>query len=127
MVAIAAFLIILVILFDVEGVRSFVFGTFGLVAWFFVAIIAIYIIGKIIDIIVADAKNAPKVREEERKAKEAEKAEWNKHLEELKAKDPKKYKKTVRSNNTLTFFFIFMLSMGVLAAGLSLMLLIPRS
>ena len=38
MVAICAFLIILVILFGVEAVRSFVFGTFGVIAWVVIGI-----------------------------------------------------------------------------------------
>ena len=38
MVAICAFLIILVILFGVEAVRSFVFGTFGVIAWIVIGI-----------------------------------------------------------------------------------------
>lgn len=41
MVSVAAFLIILVILFGVDGVRSFVFGTFGVVAWVVVSLLAL--------------------------------------------------------------------------------------
>lgn len=41
MVAVCAFLIILVILFGIEGVRSFIFGSFGVLAWVILGILGL--------------------------------------------------------------------------------------
>lgn len=86
MVAIAAFLIILVIIFGLENVRSFIFGSFGIVAWIVLGIFglgAILMLGEWIH----------KERLDDKKRKAEAKAKNDARLAELKAKDPEAYKK----------------------------------
>ena len=105
MVAIAAFLIILVIIFGLENVRSFIFGSFGIVAWIVLGIFglgAILMLGEWIH----------KERLDDKKRKAEAKAKNDARLAELKAKDPEAYKKERRSNAlaigfVITFVLVF--------------------
>ena len=48
MVAVAAFLIILVILFGLENVRNFFFGTLGVLAWVLIGVLGLAVLGWLI-------------------------------------------------------------------------------
>lgn len=110
MVAIAAFLIILVIIFGLENVRTFIFGTFGIVAWVAIIILglgALVIFGEWCHKIGLEEK---KEREEERKKKAEEKAKF-------KAENPKEYKSIRRFNAIMIGGLItFVVVMAVLIA-----------
>lgn len=89
MVAIAAFLIILVILFGIEAVRSFFFGTLGVLGWVIFGIIAL---GGILYISEwwRDTKKNEKELEAKRKADTAKKKA---ELAKLKKENPAEYKR----------------------------------
>lgn len=98
MVAAAAFLIILVILFGLENVRNFVFGTFGIVAWIVLGILGL-------GAIIMFEEWLEKARQEEKKAKAARKLEKDAEKSAEKAKmallkktNPKEYRRIIRSN-----------------------------
>jgi uncharacterized membrane protein YuzA (DUF378 family) len=117
MVAIAAFLIILVIIFGLENVRSFIFGTFGIVAWIAIIILglgALVLFGEWCHKIGIEQK---KEHEEERKKKAQEKAEFLK----LKTENPKEYKSIRRFNaimigGLITFVVVFAVLIVILIA-----------
>lgn len=74
MVAIAAFLIILVIIFGLENVRAFIFGTFGIVAWIAIIVLglgALVIFGEWCHKISADSKKIDADKKEKREKEEA--------------------------------------------------------
>lgn len=114
MVSIAAFLIILVILFGLEEVRSFVFGTFGFLAW-----VAIILIG--IGSIVSWEESTRKARKEAREAEKKENAalkqaklNTKRALVELKKSDKKAYNRVKRPER---IFIWFCLIPGILVAA----------
>jgi hypothetical protein len=85
-VSIAAFLIILVILFGLEEVRSFVFGTFGVVLTVILAVLALGGLIAFEDWLKKSHEEEKKLAAEEKKKKLAAEAEF-------KAKYPEEYKK----------------------------------
>ena len=89
MVAAAAFLIILVILFGLENVRNFVFGTFGIAAWIILGIAGL-------GALVLFGEWLEKERQEEKKARIAQKEADKALIENMKKNDPKTYKSIVR-------------------------------
>lgn len=86
MVAICAFLIILVILFGLENVRTFIFGTFGVVLTVVLAILAL-------GGLIAFEDWLKKSHEEEKKRAAGEKKKQLAAEAEFKEKYPKEYKK----------------------------------
>lgn len=91
MVAIAAFLIILVIIFGLENVRSFIFGSFGIMAWIVLGIFGLAAI-------LWFGEWLHKERVEDKKRKSEAKAKNDARLAELKTKNPKAYKKERRAD-----------------------------
>ena len=74
MVAIAAFLIILVIIFGLENVRAFIFGTFGVVAWITIVVLGLGALVLFADWcrkIPADSKKIDADKKEKREKEEA--------------------------------------------------------
>lgn len=105
MVAAAAFLIILVILFGLENVRNFVFGTFGIVAWIVLGVLGL---GAIIMFEEWLIKALKEDKAEHKAQKEAEKA----LVKDMKKNDPKTYKSIVRTRkfaliSLIVFLVIF--------------------
>lgn len=105
MVAIAAFLIILVIIFGLENVRSFIFGSFGIVAW-----IAIIILG--LGALVIFGEWWHKTSQIEKKEAEKERQKKAEEKAKFKAENPKEYKSIRRFNivmigGLVTFVLIF--------------------
>lgn len=96
MVAVAAFLIILVILFGLENVRNFFFGTLGVFAWIIIGIFALAAIICGIDWLEKEIKNdiadAKKEKEQRRKQKQA--------MANLKKNDPAAYRKLTAGRRT---------------------------
>ena len=96
MVAVAAFLIILVILFGLENVRNFFFGTLGVFAWIIVGILALAAIIVAVDWIEKEIKNdiadAKKEKEQRKKQKQA--------MADLKKNDPATYRKLTAGKRT---------------------------
>lgn len=86
MVAICAFLIILVILFGLENVRTFIFGTFGVVLTVVLVILAL-------GGLIAFEDWLKKSHEEEKKRAAEEKKKQLAAEAEFKAKYPEEYKK----------------------------------
>ena len=86
MVAICAFLIILVILFGLENVRTFIFGTFGVVLTVVLVILALGGLIAFEDWLKKSHEEEKKRAAEEKKKKLAAEAEF-------KAKYPEEYKK----------------------------------
>jgi ABC-type antimicrobial peptide transport system permease subunit len=114
MVAIAAFLIICVIIFGLENVRSFIFGSFGIIAWIVLGIFglaAILSLGEWIH----NERMSDKKRKSEAKAKN------NARLAELKAKDLKAYKKERRFT---VFGIVSLISFIVVFAALIVALIV---
>lgn len=106
MVSIAAFLIILVILFGLEGVRSFVFGTFGVVLTVILAVLALGGLIAFEDWLKKSHEEEKKRAAEEKKKKLAAEAEF-------KAKYPEEYKKGKAKSRA---FIIFICSMVAIVA-----------
>jgi len=114
MVAVCAFLIILVILFGVEAVRSFVFGTLGVIGWIIAGFLALAAIISIVELYAEDHK-ASKKAAAERKAADAA------AMAKLQKENPKEYKKTIRRGR---LGLIFILSFVVIFFGLLAALII---
>lgn len=92
MVAIAAFLIICVILFGVETVRGFFFGTLGVLGWVLFGIMALGCI-----LYLSEWWQETKKIEKESKAKRKEAiAKAKAELKQLKKDNPAEYKKRTK-------------------------------
>lgn len=101
MVAVAAFLIICVLLFGLENVRGFFFGTLGVVGWAIFGILALGTLLMFVDWLGKEAKDEcknAKKRKEHRLA-------CKKDLAELKVKNPKQYRK-IQAKKALLVLYI---------------------
>jgi dolichyl-phosphate-mannose--protein O-mannosyl transferase len=116
MVAVAAFLIILVILFGLENIRMFIFGTFGVV-W--TVVLVILILGGLI----ALEDWIKKTNEIEKKRAAEEKKKQLESEAEFIAKYPEEYKKSVAKDRA---FFIFIGSAVAIVAILLIVLVLNR-
>ena len=105
MVAAAAFLIILVILFGLENVRNFVFGTFGIAAWIVLGVLGLGAIIMFEEWLIRALK-------EDKAAHKAQKEADKALIESMKKNDPKTYKSIVRTRkfaliSLIVFLVIF--------------------
>lgn len=116
MVAAAAFLIILVIIFGLENVRNFIFGTFGVLAW-----VVIGFFGLAAIIMFGEWWHKESI--EDKKRKSEVKAKNDARLAELKVKDPKAYRKERRANALAIGFVI---SFVLLFTGLIVALIVTH-
>lgn len=107
MVAFAAFLIILVILFGLENVRGFFFGTLGIVGW---ALAIILGLGAIISL----GEWVHKEAQDDKKERQKQKADFKKN-------NPEEYAKSKRANKIFT---ICMISFMALVLALCAVLII---
>ena len=89
MVAIAAFLIICVILFGVEAVRGFFFGTLGVLGWVIFGIMAL---GGIL-YLSEWWQETRKIEKEVEAKRKAERAKTKAELARLKKENPAEYKR----------------------------------
>lgn len=97
MVKVAAFLIILVILFGLENVRNFIFGTFGAVAWIILAILGLGALVMFGEWLEKEREEEKKIKAANKLEKEAKKAAEKEKMELLKRTNPKEYRRKVRS------------------------------
>lgn len=116
MVAVAAFLIICVILFGLENVRGFFFGTLGVVGWVIFGILAL-------GALVLFGEWLEKERQEEKKARTAQKEADKALIENMKKNDPKTYKSIVRMRK---FALISLIVFLVIFASLLAIVFIAR-
>jgi hypothetical protein len=114
MVAAAAFLIILVILFGLENVRNFVFGTFGIAAWIVLGVLGLGALIMFEEWLIKALKGDKKAHNAQ---KQAEKA----LVRDMKKNDPKTYKSIVR---TRKFALISLIAFLVVFGGLIALLII---
>ena len=111
MVAVAAFLIILVILFGLENVRNFFFGTLGVLAWVLIGVLGLAVLGWLIG---GWDKNVGKTPA---KNTADERAKLNAQLEaERKLKQTEAYKKESKRLNRL----IAIVSIGALLLSVAI-------
>lgn len=92
MVAIAAFLIICVILFGVEAVRGFFFGTLGVLGWVIFGIMALAGIAYFSEW----WKDTRRIEKEDEAKRKAERAKAKAELARLKKENPAEYKKRTK-------------------------------
>lgn len=98
MVAAAAFLIILVILFGLENVRNFVFGTFGIVAWIVLGVLGLGAIIMFENWLEEERQKEKKAKAARKLEKDAEKSAEKAKMALLKKTNPKEYRRIIRSN-----------------------------
>lgn len=115
MVAIAAFLIICVILFGVEAVRGFFFGTLGVLGWVLFGIMAL---GGIL-YISEWWQETRKIEKEVEAKRKAERAKAKAELARLKKENPAEYKKRTKDIPGM-----IILTLGVAAAVIIVVMIV---
>ena len=116
MVAICAFLIILVILFGVEAVRGFFFGTLGVVGWVLAVVLGL-------GLIISIGEGWHKIREEEKReaaARKKQKQQNKANLKALKTENPAEYKKLTAGSRLALYMYGGAILIAALALGLLL-------
>lgn len=98
MVAAAAFLIILVILFGLENVRNFVFGTFGIAAWIVLGVLGLGALIMLENWLEEERQKEKKAKAARKLEKDAKKTAEKAKMALLKKTNPKEYRRIIRSN-----------------------------